>query len=83
MKTIKILLVLAVAFLLIGCSAEEDNRENCNCVKEHYLYFPPIGLLVPEVYQFKFATTNQCGTTTQGYIEEYGSNYNRVRYICE
>jgi hypothetical protein len=77
----KLLWILA-ASLLISCSAEEQ-PENCNCTKEHYLYFPPIGLLVPEVYQFKFATTNQCGTTTEGYIEEYGSNYNRVRYICE
>ena len=80
MKTIKILLVLAAAFLLIGCSAEEPKG---NCIKEHYLYFPPIGLLVPERYEYQFSTTNQFGTTTQGYIEEYGSNYNRVRYICE
>jgi outer membrane biogenesis lipoprotein LolB len=83
MKTIKVLLLVAVAFLLIGCSAEEEQRENCNCIKEHYVYFPPIGLLVPERYEFSFALGQQCGTTTQGYIEEYGSNYNRVRYICE
>jgi hypothetical protein len=77
----KLLWILA-AILLISCSAEEQ-PENCNCIKEHYLYFPPIGLLVPEIYQFKFALGQQCGTTTEGYIEEYGSNYNRVRYICE
>lgn len=79
----KKLLSIAAIFLLISCSSEEPEELNCNCIKEHYLYFPPIGLLVPEVYQFKFALSGQCGTTTEGYIEEYGSNYNRVRYICE
>ena len=86
MKLIKLLPVL---LLLFACSKpDESEMVNCNCEKTFYnytaaMYGPNQMLLVPEKYNFVSMQSGVCGTTSNGYVVETGSNYNRSKTNCK
>ena len=86
MKLIKLFPVL---LLFASCSKDELlATQNCNCEKTFYnytaaMYGPNQMLLVPEKYTFVSMQSGVCGTTSNGYVVETGSNYNRSKTNCK
>jgi hypothetical protein len=81
----KLLSILAI-FLVISCSSEEPEVENCNCEKKYYMYQPAIitpVIQIPPSWTYIRSEFNQCGTTSTQFENESGSDYNKVKYFCE
>ena len=80
----KLLLLLTIPLMAFQC--EPDEVENCNCEKKYYMYQPamitPV-VQIPQSWTYIRSKYNQCGTTSTEFEQEYGDDYNRVKYFCD
>ena len=84
----KIVILIGLIAIVLSCSKDSSDTQECDCTKTLYLYYPPmnsVGVHIKEHYDVVavFEVKVDCEEETSDYVQDYHSNYTHYKINCD